>query len=222
MQTDGYDTEEDTHILENKNVELPSLINVESGFLFGIEIETCAYLISDTIKSNLENIITYLNNIGEIWDTYDVINVIDKKSVDYSKWNLVKDFSVNCELSVHSKCFKKDSALKCPSLIFDVVEIVSPILKYEEKGFDTLRYVWEQIILSENLIYMLNTTQGFHIHISNDKLDIVKFVKIWICFEDLIFKLIFSFTSNVNNSIKLYTCKLKLFFFCSFRNLKSM
>lgn len=175
---------------------------------FGIELETCICSLNyknptmytetkyqekvDEKELDLfyEHIVEITRKKGQnIWEK------ATENHLDYSMWNIVYDHSVHCfSDTVGKECF------------FFPVEIVSPIFDADENGFKMFKAHWDTYIMDKNFIYSTNNSQGFHIHISNDKLDKLKLLKLWYVFEDVFFKI---FPNRMNN-IYIYSIREKL------------
>jgi hypothetical protein len=171
-------------------------------FKFGFEAELC---VSDVSKNEgddtplFQRMATKFNRkpICEentiSWDYTD--KPFEKEAMDYSKWNITSDSTVDCPSKDRSDEFpelkteycmisgRKDS---CPEEIeyYRDIEIVSPILIPSK--FTDMYKVWMACILSSNLTYLINESQGLHVHLSHPRLDMNRFLKLWYALEEVI------------------------------------
>lgn len=117
-------------------------------------------------------------NINEHQYTQDQINLVGISSIHKREDELFKSskYSVN-----------KGKKLNKPEyLTYHPIEITSPILKGYD-GLKELMKVWYGCIMKNNLTYLVNSTQGLHIHLScKGYLDSDKFRKVWMIFEPII------------------------------------
>jgi hypothetical protein len=101
----------------------------------------------------------------------------------YAVWGIEHDRTVKCEQA--GVCFSQDEFVDCGGVLFYPVEFVSPILDVRD-DFSQIDIVFNNYFMNDSLLYMFNITQGLHIHISNPRMDLRKFVMMWYNFEPLI------------------------------------
>lgn len=110
----------------------------------------------------------------------------------YTKWGVISDYSVECpgKSGVDkgtNYCIINGRKKACPSVNFYQVEIVSPILRAKNyKGFREFLTAWFGYIMSDKITYLVNNTQGLHIHLSHPKLNADKFITLWRVFQPVL------------------------------------
>ena len=180
---------------------------------FGIELELCLHMINETLQSK-ENLLKILNNHNfpslstdeqHNWKKYD----IDYKNQDeflYSSWFITEDESVECDFKKkYHYCVQHGKKILCDEKYeFLPIEMVSPIFLESE----IYKVVGEcQNLLNDDIIYLINESQGFHVTVSNDNLDINKLLLLWSIFEPIIFKMLpdhrrsNEFTSSIRDQV---------------------
>jgi hypothetical protein len=178
--------------------------DIFQNFNFGIEFESCVN-IGDTVfglrddyrkirqqvhdsilKGFQDKKIEEKNPLNTVqWQFYDTYA---KYTNDYTKWwYITNDGSIYCNEDSKYCILKGQRSEICPDVSFCDIEIVSKILKTKDyQGFKELVFAWIAYILSDNLTYLVNDTQGLHVHISHPDLDLYKFLKVWFIYEPVI------------------------------------
>lgn len=156
---------------------------------FGIEIETCVCftanpsVVYDDEDDALRLFVEISNQL-----TTEKFNYLENENdpeIDYSRWNVVNDYSVMCNVGTHEPEFGYYSPTKIPKCEFYGIEIVSPILSYPN-GLNVLLDVHNNVLMSGNFVYEVNESQGLHISVSNPLMDARKLLALWAYFESVI------------------------------------
>jgi hypothetical protein len=188
---------------------------------YGIELETCVCMLN--IESELTNDDALCHYLAELYEIDEEINTDEdegdrlaknigiyltndmlddisyKNEIDYTKWNLVIDGSVECKVGIHDDArlhyYRPNSKEKIANCTFYPIEIVSPILKFdEEPKFNTLSNFYENFIFNDRFVYMVNSSQGLHINISFKDIPLSDYIpaiiKYWIYYENVFFSFI--------------------------------
>lgn len=130
--------------------------------------------IRDTDDYYYHNFRGYHNDELESFNNTDCIGKHIKQEGDYKE-----------------KCVK--------NLPFYPVEIVSPILHMDNskyicgEGFYLLTLTWFGWILTDNMVYLTNSSQGLHVNMSipnMNNIHIRKFVKLWYTFEPILIRFV--------------------------------
>ena len=177
------------------------LLDILQNFAFGVEFELCVHVRDKNFSTSDEvhkYLVKYFNNkpvckqIGVKWSHY---YVEDDPKLDYRNWTIMADMSVGCpdaeeanDAELKGKyCVIKGRYTDCPPIQFFQEEIITEVLYMKDfSGLRKLKAVWFNCIMSDNLTYLINSTQGFHIHLSNPNLDLYKFLKLWYVYEPVI------------------------------------
>jgi hypothetical protein len=99
----------------------------------------------------------------------------DTDAYDYTTWTVKKDGSVKSD---HDNL---------------PVEIISPIFSGRDV-FVRIPDVFHGVF--QHFRYEINNTQGFHVHISHPKLEMVRFFQVWNYFEEVLFSFVHSSRSQ--------------------------
>jgi len=193
-----------------KSIEFSELNNVS----FGVELETC---VLDTKLRNFiedENFEEYFakiynkiyNDINKDYQSasFDPERFIypEDDNLDYTKYNIVSDYSVSCSDDFDDKSFSphlffinENKKIERPTCkisknnMFYAIEIVSPVITYDEL-FLSFASEFQDVILHKRFIYETNMSQGLHINISHPRQNKLKFLQCWWYFEPLIVSIV--------------------------------
>ena len=161
-------------------------------FKFGFEIETCVKLLN--LKEELPLYAVYAK-ISEFFKK-QIGEEVKVESEDYSLWSIVLDASVECPKTIlvpkPKSCLSKNGLSKedCGETKFYPIEIISPIFSPTIQTMEKIKMVLFKFFFNDNLVFALNESQGFHIHISHPLLDKTALAKLWCVFEEEIFNLL--------------------------------
>lgn len=186
---------------------------------FGLELETCVHILDNNLfkqkvsENNMKkSLLVYTDCLqkkimGSRYgkylsvEYYEITDDVEDRPIRYDKWYVVKDDTIKCNYKKLSKTHRppkenycilraqKKTGEDCPKLVFYPVELVMPIL-YGGIGLKYITIFWNGMIFGKNLVYSVNSTQGLHTNISHSKLDINKFLDIWVYFEPIIWQII--------------------------------
>jgi hypothetical protein len=187
--------------------------SIIENITFGIEIETCFHILDMdlskidfkpqrndyfTLEDEKNNYAIsiylqcmkekeYIDSYGIEWNTNDEYKSENK----YDKWSVTHDISIDCSKEKIT-CIKeghKTNVKKCQSLSFYPIEIITPKLK-GKIGLQTFMYVWYGYIMSNNIVYTSNRTQGLHINLSHPNMNKNGFLNLWASYEPIIIQLL--------------------------------
>jgi hypothetical protein len=167
--------------------------------------------------SSLFNRKPIMKDKGIEWEFFDI--KYSKKVLNYDKWIITTDGSIGCPEGkdednprIEGKyCIISGEETDCDSFaFFRGIEIVSPILT-KNKLLDTI-ISWYSCVMSSTLTYLVNETQGLHVHISHPRLDLQHFLNLWYLCEDVLWSIIPEYRRKANKdyaqSVKA-VCKLQ-------------
>jgi hypothetical protein len=166
--------------IKNINLEYQYKINAKDN-QFGIEIEFANALYS-LVEKRLKKAFYYEDNY---W-------IDSKKEEDkYKTWKLVKDATVQERLEYNK---------------YKGGEINSPILRNDKKSWEELKEICEilrntkEILIDENCSVHIHVTK----HILNKLEEIKNLLKLWIIYEDIIYKFSYGETNEPRRLIYRY------------------
>lgn len=213
-----WDTIYESLLEKNVNIKDVPKDFIINSFYFGFELETCVNIYNREFEKQTD-MMKYLINFFNTkthemkddirWGSYYDFEarygaLIKKKTADYTIWNIVPDGSIACPGTLKNETDKKEISSsrpqycilkntysdKCPELKYFNCEIISPILHFPE-GIEIFKNVYNNYLMDDNITYLVNKSQGLHIHISNPFLNICNFLKLWVIFEkQILYKIV--------------------------------
>lgn len=178
---------------------------------FGIEIETCInYNGMGETNLTIQDLVNLFNEKTKLYSkltkkdlklfqTENSLKWVEAdvktyKEGDYSMWTITTDSSVTCAEIGETKeekennyyCKNGNTFLLCDKLdiTYTPVEIVSPV--FQSADLYILSFIIMGWLFGNRLTYNVNMSQGLHVNISNDKMNLRRFLKLWYVFEPLV------------------------------------
>jgi hypothetical protein len=112
---------------------------------------------------------------------------------DYKKWRIMLDQSIDCNKKQRYCILNGNKQKGKCRLKFSPIEIITPVLT-GRLGLKILYQVWQGWILTNNIVYAANYSQGLHINLSSNMVSVEKFtdcfLKWWLPFEQAILSLL--------------------------------
>lgn len=170
---------------------------------FGLELELCFHDLKTEIE-DIPSLIAYLNTQGpEEWQTLDLKTYKDLSGA-YLTWGITTDSSIHCDEYQGKECARGGRKVDCvvADKEFFSLEIVSPIMQRLTTVTDVCA-----ILSQPRFLWLINSSQGFHVTLSYDRLDPVNFIRFWLTFENVLESFIpeyrrsTEYTENINNRI---------------------